>query len=78
LAPAVALPALLLMPVVELPTEPPVVVPLGLVVLGLVAPGADPLAEPVPPAAPDPVCAIASVLASARAAASPIVLNFMR
>ena len=71
-APAVALPASLFMPVVEPPTELPVVVPLGLVALGADAPG-----EVVPPVAPVPVCAMANVLASVSAAASPMVLNFM-
>jgi hypothetical protein len=72
LAPAAALPASLFMPVVEPPTELPVVVPLGLVVLGADAPG-----EVVPPVEPVPVCAMANVLASVSAAASPSVLNFM-
>ena len=57
------------MPDVEPPTELPVVVPLGLEVPGADAPG-----EVVPPVA---VCAMANVLASVSAAASPIVLNFM-
>jgi len=70
-APAAALPASLLMPVVELP----VVVPgAGAVVVPL---GDDPPVEPAPPVEPVPVCAMANVLANVRAAANPIVLNFM-
>lgn len=71
-APAAALPASLLKPVVELPvvvllTDGPVVVPLVV----------DPPVAVLPPVEPVPVCAIASVLANVSAAANPIVPSFM-
>ena len=74
-APAVALPASLLMPVLE-PTVLPVVVPL------VDDPVAVPLGEGlptelVPPVEPVPVCAIANVLANVSAAANPRVLSFI-
>ena len=66
-APAAALPALVFMPVpVEVPREAPVVVPLV----------ADPPAA-APPAEPVPLWAKATVLESASAAASPMLVNFM-
>jgi hypothetical protein len=75
-APAAALPASLLRPVVELPVvELPVVFPVDDPVA--VLPGAVPPTELVPPAEPVPVCAIASVLANVSAAANPSVLSFM-
>jgi len=67
----------LLMPVVlELPTVPPVVVPLvdDPVAVPL---GAVPPTELVPPVEPVPVCAMANVLVNASAAANPRVLSFM-
>lgn len=73
LAPAAALPALLLVPpVVELPVvvpfmEEPVVVPVA----------ADPPAAELPPAEPLPLWANTNVLVSARAAANPIVMSLM-
>ena len=71
-APAAALPASLLKPVVELPvvvllTDGPVVVPLVV----------DRPVAVLPPVEPVPVCAIASVLANVSAAANPIVPSFM-
>lgn len=75
LAPAAALPALLFtpgvvalpeLPVVEPLVEEPVPVPLE----------ADPPAEP-PPAEPPPLCANATVLVSASAAANPIAKSLM-
>jgi hypothetical protein len=71
-APAAALPASLLRPVVELV---PVVVPVDDPVAVLL--GAVPPTEPVPPVEPVPVCAIANVLANVSAAANPSVLSFM-
>jgi hypothetical protein len=71
-APAAALPALLLIPLlVELPVvvpfiEEPVVVPVA----------ADPLAAELPPAEP-PACAKANVLVIASTAANPIVVSFI-
>jgi hypothetical protein len=73
-APAAALPASLLRPVVELPVaELPVVFPVydPVAVLGAVPP------TELPPAEPVPVCAMANVLASVSAAANPSVLSFM-
>ena len=72
LAPAAALPALLFAPLVELPVvvlfvDEPVVVPLA----------ADPPALELPPAEPPPLWANANVLASASAAANPIVTSLM-
>ena len=72
-APAAALPASLLKPVVELP----VVVLLtdgAVVVVPLVA---EPPVDVLPPVEPAPVCATASVLANVSAAANPIVPSFM-
>jgi hypothetical protein len=76
-APAAILPALLSKPLlVELPAELPVVVPF--VVDPVVVPlGEGPPTELVLPVEPVPVCAIANVLMSVSAAASPIVLSFM-
>jgi hypothetical protein len=71
-APAAALPALLLIPLLaELPVvapfvEEPVVVPEA----------ADPPAAELPPAEP-PACANATVLVSASTAAKPIVVSFI-
>ncbi|MBR1231064.1 hypothetical protein [Bradyrhizobium sp. AUGA SZCCT0182] len=70
-APAAALPASLLKPVVELPvvvllTDGPVVVPLVV----------DPPVAVLPPVEPVPVCASAKLLASASTAANPSVPNF--
>jgi hypothetical protein len=76
LAPAAALPALLFtpgdvelpeLPVVEPFIEEPVVVPLP----------ADPPAAELPPAEPPPLCAKATVLVSASAAANPIAISLM-
>lgn len=76
LAPAAALPALLFtpgdvalpeLPVVEPFVEEPVVVPLA----------ADPPAAEPPPAEPPPLCANATVLVSASAAANPIAKSLM-
>jgi hypothetical protein len=70
-APAAALPASLLRPVVELPVLFPVDDPVA------VLPGAVPPTELVPPVELVPVCAMASVPANVRAAANPSVLYFM-
>ena len=75
-APAAALPALLFMPVpVEVPGEAPVVVPFTDDPV-VVPPVADPPAAG-PPAEPVPLCAKATVLERASAAASPMLVNFM-
>lgn len=74
-APAAALPAPVLMPVVEVSVELPGVVLLtdGPVVVPLVA---DPPVAALPPV-PVPVCASANVLASVSAAANPMLVSFM-
>ncbi|KRR26672.1 hypothetical protein CQ13_23025 [Bradyrhizobium retamae] len=69
--PAAALPASLLMPVVELPPVPlPAVVPL------VEDPAAPPVPE-LPPAPLPPACAKAKVFVNASATANPIVASFM-
>ncbi|OCK55206.1 hypothetical protein LMTR3_10225 [Bradyrhizobium sp. LMTR 3] len=69
--PAAALPASLLMPVVELPPVPlPAVVP-------LVEDPAAPPAAPLPPAPLPPACARAKVFVNASVMANPIVASFM-
>jgi hypothetical protein len=75
-APAAALPAPVLMPVVELSVELPGVVLLtdGPVVVPLVA---DPPVAVLPPVEPVPVCASANVLASVNTAANPMLTSFM-
>ena len=74
--PAAALPASLLMPVVELPPVPfPAAVPL------VEDPAAPPAAAPpvpeLPPAPLPPACARAKVFVDASAIANPIVASFM-
>ncbi|NOJ39004.1 hypothetical protein [Bradyrhizobium australiense] len=74
--PAAALPASLVMPVVEFPPAPlPAVVPL------VEDPAAPPAAAPpvpeLPPAPLPPACARAKVLVIASAMANPIVASFM-
>jgi hypothetical protein len=73
LAPAVALPAALPRPLGALP----VVVPMDEPVVPIDGPVVLPVAVELPAVEPVPLCAKASVLVRASAAANPIVANFM-
>jgi hypothetical protein len=80
-APAAALPAWLLTPLLPKPVVEPVVVPglpPGFAVLPVVAPAVPPVPPPaLPPAPPAPLCAKAAALENIKAVAKPIVVSFM-